>query len=250
MPRPTETALKGRARALLEAMTERGRWIYALPRVEGPAAVNAVALGAGLRASAGEAGAERFENEGGSAALLVIDSPDLDVAVVEATGPDAPPILAEILERTGFYAQSTLLGVALDLQDPESPKALRTLAHMVVAWDEDWSALFLLHLAAPDPVVRHEAVVALEVAVMVAHAPGPALTMGGCAPQTPSARLRLRPTEPLAMLEAAMRREKLPKLQDTMREALNVVRRVSGEAVEVDATYASDASDAGASGAN
>jgi len=59
------------------------------------------------------------------------------------------------------------------VRDPEATKALRTLAHMVVAWDEGLGDLFLLHLAAPDPVVRHDATVALTVAVMVARAAGP-----------------------------------------------------------------------------
>jgi hypothetical protein len=133
--------------------------------------------------------------------------------LVEAAGPDAPPLLAEILDRAGFYAQSTLLGTALDVHDPEAPKALRTLAHMVVGWDEDWSDLFLLHLAAPDPVVRHDAVVALSVAVMVAHDAGPAP----------------------ALLDEAIRREKFPKLAETMREALNLVQGVTGGPVEVEA---------------
>ena len=68
---------------------------------------------------------------------------------------------------------------------------------MVVAWDEDWSDLFLLHLASPDPVVRHDATLALTVAVMVARDAGPAP----------------------ALLEEAIRREKFPKLKETMREA-------------------------------
>ena len=89
-------------------------------------------------------------DEKGQASLVLFDSPDLDVAFVEAAGPEAPAILADILDRTGFYAQSTLLGTALDVKDPEAPKALRTLAHMVVGWDEDWGDLFLLHLASPD----------------------------------------------------------------------------------------------------
>ena len=220
MPRPTETALRGRARSLLEAMTERGRWIYALPRVEGPAAVRAIALAKGLRCEEDDAaaGAARFATETGSASLVMLDSEELDVTLVEAAGPDAPPILGEILERTGFYAQSTLLGTALDTRDPEAPKALRTLAHMVVAWDEDWSDVFLLHLAAPDPIIRHEAVVALTVAVMVARHAGPAP----------------------ALLEEAIRRETFPKLKDTMAEALNVVRGLTGGPVEV----TSDAADA------
>jgi hypothetical protein len=211
MPRPTETALRGRARMLLEAMTERARWIYALPRGEGPAAVRAVADAKGLRCEEDEAGAARFANESGSASLVTLDSEALDVAIVEAAGADAPPILAEILDRVGFYAQSTLIGVALDTQDPEAPKALRTLAHMVVAWDEDWSDLFLLHLAAPDPVIRHDAVIALTVAVMVAHDAGPAP----------------------ALLEEAIRRESFPKLKQTMTEALGIVQGVTGGPVEL-----------------
>jgi hypothetical protein len=213
MPRPTETALRGRARALLEAMTARARWIYAVPRDQGPAAARAVALAAGLRVEQEEAGAARYANEQGTASLVVLDSAELEVMLVEAAGPDAPPILADILDRAGFYAQSTLLGTALDVHDPEAPKALRTLAHMVVGWDEDWSDLFLLHLAAPDPVVRHDAVVALSVAVMVAHDAGPAP----------------------ALLDEAIRREKFPKLAETMREALNLVRGVTGGPVEVQA---------------
>jgi hypothetical protein len=211
MPRPTETALRGRARALLEAMTERARWIYALPRLEGPAAVHAVALAKGLRCEEEDAGAARYADEKGSASLVTLDSAELDVLLVEAAGVEAPRVLAEILDRTGFYAQSTLLGTALDVKDGEAPKALRTLAHMVVVWDEDWSDLFLLHLASPDPVVRHDAVVALTVAVMVAHDAGPVE----------------------ALLEEAVRREKFPKLKESMGEALNVVRGATGAPVEV-----------------
>jgi hypothetical protein len=213
MPRPTETALRGRARALLEAMTERTRWIYALPREEAPAVVRAIALAKGLRAEEEESGAVRYGDDKGAASLVAFDSAELDVMLVEATGPEAPAILAAILDRTSFYAQSTLLGVALDVKDSEAPKALRTLAHMVVAWDEDWSDLFLLHLASPDPVVRHDAVVALTVAVMVAHDAGPAP----------------------ALLDEGIRREKFPKLKETMVEALNVVRGVTGGPVEVKA---------------
>jgi hypothetical protein len=213
MPRPTETALKGRARALLEAMTARARWIYALPRGEGPAAVAAIAAAHGLAREEEDtgAGASRYADEKGSASLVLFDSADLDVTLVEAAGPEAPEVLAEILDRTGFYAQSTLLGVALDVKDGEAPKALRTLSHMVVAWDEDWSDLFLLHLASPDPVVRHDAVLALTVAVMVAHDAGPAP----------------------ALLDEAIRREKFPKLKETMTEAQSVVRGLAGGPVEV-----------------
>ena len=213
MPRPTETALKGRARGLLEAMTARARWIYAVPSDLGAQAARPIALAAGLRLEEEEPGAlaARFGNEKGTASLVTFESPELEVMLLEGRGEDAPPILADILEKTGFYAQSTLLGTALDVRDPEAGKALRTLAHMVVAWDEDWSDLFLLHLAAPDPMIRHDAVLAVTTAVMVAGDAGPAP----------------------ALLEEAIKREKFPKLKDTMAEALNVIRGVTGGPVEI-----------------
>lgn len=210
MPRPTETALKGRARALLEAMSERARWIYAVPRDQAAAAVGLIEA-EGLACEEREAGAgvASYGKEG--ARFVVFDSAELDVVLIEASGDGAAPILAKLLERTGFYAQSQLIGTALDVADPEAGKALRTLAHMVVEWDEDWSDLFLLHLASPDPVARHDAVAALSIAAMVARDAAPAL----------------------ALLREAERREKFPKLAETMREAIAVLTAATGGPVEV-----------------
>lgn len=213
MPMPTDTALKGRARALLEAMTERARWMYAVPRDQGEAAAaRSILEESGLRVedSDDKAGVVRLASSSEKAAFVLFDSPDLEVLLIEATGPDAPGPLAKVLDRTGFYAQSQLLKAALDVRDPEAPKALRTLAHMVVAWDEDWSDLFLLHLASPDPIVRHDAAMALTVATMVARDPGPAV----------------------ALLEEAERREKFPKLKDTLHEAIQLIHGLSGAPVE------------------
>ncbi len=216
MPRPTETALKSRARALMETMGEHARWVYALPRADEGVDVGALLEASGLACEAREGTVARYApaeaSQGVRAAFVVFDSAELDVTLVEADGADAPPILARLLERTGFYAQSRLLGTALDVRDPEAGKALRTLAHMVVAWDEDWSDLFLLHLASPDPVVRHDAVTALSIASMVARDAGPAR----------------------ALLGEALRREKFPKLAETMREALSVLDAALGGPVEVD----------------
>jgi hypothetical protein len=228
MPRPTETALKGRARSLLEAMTDRARWIYAVPRDQGgasdPAPQPDQAPGASSLAFASavllesryvvaeedrKAGAFHFRSADEGASFVLFDSAELDVLLVECRGGDAPEALAKILDRTGFYAQSALLGTALDVGDPEAVKALRTLAHMVVAWDEDWSDLFLLHLASPDPIVRHEASVSLTIAVMVAHDAGPAIPL----------------------LEEAIRRERYPKLKETLGEALNVITSATTGAV-------------------
>jgi hypothetical protein len=226
MPRPTETALKGRARALLAAMTERARWIYAVPRDEGEK-VQPILEAAGLVCEERDpaAGVARFgvaprpsppapspsQGEGVKASFVIFDSSELEVMLLEAAGDDAPPILAKVLDRTGFYAQSQLIGTALDVRDPEASKSLRTLAHMVVGWDEDWSDLFLLHLAAPDPIVRHEAALALSVAAMVARETGPAI----------------------APLEEARRRETFPKLKETIGEAIALLTASSGGPVEV-----------------
>jgi predicted nuclease of predicted toxin-antitoxin system len=213
MKRPTETALRGRARALLEVMTERARWIYAVPRDTGALHARAALEAAGLACEEEDRSAHvaRYAKAGARARFVVFDSPELDVLFVEAEGEDAPPVLADVLEKTEFYAQSRLLGTALDVADPEAPKALRTLAHMVVAWDEDWTDLFLLHLASPDPVVRHEAVSALCLAAMVARDTAPALPL----------------------LEEARSREKFPKLKETMGEAIALLRGAGGGPVEI-----------------
>lgn len=195
MRRPTETALKSRARALLEAMTARQRWIYAVPRDDGPAAVRAVALADGLRATNDDA--TTFANEKGTATIATRDAAELEVLLVEAAGEDAPEILAKILDQAGFYAQSTLLGTAFDVHDEEAPSALGTLAYMVVAWDEPWKELFALHLGASDPVVRREAAAALAIAAETARAQGPAP----------------------ALLDEAIAREKVPEISEAMRAA-------------------------------
>lgn len=168
MRRPTETALKSRARALLEAMTARGRFIYAVPRDDGPDAVSAIVSAEGLREVDG-----RYQNEKGTASITVRDRLDLEVLIVEAAGEDAPEILAKILDKAGFYAQSTLLGTAFDVADEEASDALGTLAHMVVVWDDAWRDLFALHLGASDPSVRRRAVEAGLDACRTAGAPGP-----------------------------------------------------------------------------
>ncbi|MFT3773670.1 MAG: hypothetical protein QM820_50490 [Minicystis sp.] len=204
MRRPTETALRTRARTLLEAMTTRSRWIYAVPRDDGPAAVRAVALAEGLRCTEEDAaaGTATFANEKGTATLRTVDSSELEVLLVEASGDDAPPMLGKILEQAGFYAQSTLLGTAFDVHDEEASSALGTLAHMVVAWDDPWRELFALHLAAADAPVRRDAAAALVIAASAARAPGPAP----------------------ALLEEAIKREKDPELKDALTAALDRVR--------------------------
>lgn len=193
-------------------MTDRARWIYALPE-DSPEAIRGIGLEEGLHVVEEDEGTKcfRLENDAANASLVAFPNLDLEVVLVEAAGGNIVPVLSKIIDRTGFFAQSTLLGTALDVHDPEAVKALKTLAHMVVTWDEDWSDLFLLHLASPDAVVRHEAVLALTVAVMVAREAGPAPVL----------------------LEEAIKREKFPKLRDTMRDALNLMNGITGRAVEL-----------------
>jgi hypothetical protein len=213
MPVPTDTALRARARGLIEAMTERARWIYAVPREMGDAHAGPILQACGLVCADRDEAAkvERYASDSGDASVVTFSSAELDVMLVEATGAEAPPVLRRLLDKTGFYAQSELLRTALDVHHPEVSLALKTLAHMVVAWDEDWSDLFLLHLASPDPVARHAAVLAVGVAVLVAREPGPAL----------------------GLLEEARRRERYPKLRETMGEAIQMIQAATGGPVTV-----------------
>ena len=202
MNRPSPTALKSRARTLLEQMTDRGRWIYALPTPETEAHLSSVLGEHGFACSETEADGNvtKWGRADGSAFVVLLRA-DLDVTLVEAEGGGAVDALGALLGKTGFYAQSTLLASALDVTTEDARKALLTLAHMVVAWDEDWSDLFLLHLASPDPIARHDAVTALTVAAMVARDKGPALEL----------------------LAEAAKRETFPKLRETIDEASRVI---------------------------
>lgn len=208
---PSQAALKDRAKALISAMNERARWIYALPREVG--AVISVLSAEGFRAGEEDTGAHvfRWSNAGGTAHFVLFDSAELEALLMEAEGGDAAPVLAKVLSKTGFYAQSKLLETALSVGHPEAGKALRMLSHMVIAWDEDWSDLFLLHLASPDPVVRHDAAASLSLAAMVAREVGPSV----------------------ALLEEARRRETFPKLRETLGEAIQMVRAAVGGPVDV-----------------
>lgn len=192
-------------------MTDRARWVYALP-LETATQVTVIlgAEGFELTQKDPDAPVSRYEDSAKSAAFVAFASPELEVLLVEASGEAAAVALGRILDQAGFFAQSQLLGAAVDVRDPEAPKALRTLAHMVVAWDEDWSDLFLLHLASPDPVVRHDAVAALCVAALVAREVGPAVHL----------------------LEEARKREKFPKLNETMGEAIRMIQAATGAPVE------------------
>jgi hypothetical protein len=201
--RPSPTALKDRARTLVQQMTERGRFVYAVPREEARAHLAGVLTSQGFTLRETDDGGKvaRWGNLADSATFVVLERVDLDVTFIQADGADAMAPLAAVLAKTAFFAQSTLLESAFDVGTEDARKALLTLAHMVVAWDESWADLFLLHLAAPDPVVRHDAVTALTVAAMVARDRGPALEL----------------------LAEAAKRETYPKLKETIDDARRVI---------------------------
>jgi hypothetical protein len=180
-------------------MTDRGRWIYALPPADTRQHLAKTFADHGFARAEVEAEGkvEKWSNGAETASFVVLERDDLDVTLVEAQGGEAAEPLGALLGKTGFFAQSALLESAFDVATPDARKALLTLAHMVVAWDDDWGDLFLLHLASPDPVVRHDAVTALTVAAMVARDKGPA---------------------PELLAEAA-RRETFPKLKETIEDA-------------------------------
>jgi len=184
-------------------MTDRGRWVYALPPAETREHLAKTFADHGFAAAEVDAAGkvEKWSNGAGSASFVVLERADLDVTLVEAQGGDAVAALGALLGKTGFFAQTALLESAFDVATPDARKALLTLAHMVVAWDDDWADLFLLHLASPDPVVRHDAVTAVTVAAMVARDKGPV---------------------PELLAEAA-RRETYPKLKETIADAQKVV---------------------------
>jgi hypothetical protein len=188
-------------------MTDRGRWIYAIPPEEAARHLSATLTAHGFAASETEAAARvtKWAHASSTASVVVLDREDLEVTLVEAQGGDAAAALGAVLKETGFFAQSALLSSALDVSTADARKALMTLAHMVVAWDEDWGDLFLLHLASPDPVVRHDAITALTVAAMVARDKGPASEL----------------------LSEAAKRETYPKLKETIDEAKKLVGAIA-----------------------
>jgi hypothetical protein len=188
-------------------MTDRERWIYALPPDEAGRHLAPILTAQGFAPGESDPSAKvtKWTKAGMAASFVVLERDDLEVTLVEAEGGDAVTALGALLDETGFFAQSALLSSALDVSTDDARKALLTLAHMVVAWDEDWADLFLLHLASPDPLVRHDAVTALTVAAMVARDKGPASEL----------------------LAEAAKRESYPKLKETIDEACKLVQAIA-----------------------
>jgi hypothetical protein len=209
---PSKSDLVARARELVHRMHDVERWAYALDGALAKESWTAPLLDAGYRVAEEDEPAKvvRYEAPAPSDGappdhLVTLERPDLGVVVLQAYGPTTVDRLGPVLERTGFVPQSRLLGEAYSVGSPGASKALTTLAHMVVAWDDDWADLFLLHLASPDPVARHEAVLSTVVAAFCARQPEPAQSL----------------------IREALARESFPKLKDTLRETLQALEGMS-----------------------
>jgi len=185
------------------------RWAYAVPHPRGVTTLRPSLEAAGYRVAEEDPEAKALRFEAGELGgpvdhVAVLERPDLGVFLVQARGPGTVDRLGAVLEATGFVPQSELLGRAYSVGEPGAPAALTTLAHMIVAWDEDWADLFLLHLASPDPTARNEAVLSTVVAAFCAKARQPAESL----------------------LREALARETFPKLTETLIEAIGSVERI------------------------
>jgi hypothetical protein len=212
MPEVTQQALKDRARSLLEAMTERERYMYALDRDSLPT-VKALMAELDIPQVEDAAGGSvvRFATESPRAHFVLYDNEELGVLLLQGDQSGCVPTMAKILEATGFVPQSKLWEDALNIGAPEAQRALKILAHMAIGWDPDWTDLFLLHLASPDPIVRHDATLALTTAAMVSFEQEAAIEL----------------------LVEAKSRETFPKLAATMAEAEKLLRKLGGEPVDL-----------------
>lgn len=197
---PTDEDFKTRARVIVERMAEVSRIVYAIPSAIGRAAIEAAIGDAGLTVVEVDPETEvaRFTDDGGDDTLVLLSRDDLGVFIFEARGSHAVERVRTILSKVPFVPQSKLLREAIDVASPDAPKALLVLAHCVVTWDDDWGDLFLLHLASPDPIARHNAVASTFLAAMVSGANARAVEL----------------------LREASAREKFPKLKETIDDAI------------------------------
>jgi hypothetical protein len=160
MRKPSDTALKRRARELIEQMSRQARFVYALPIEAAREAGEGILTGHGLVLT----GERIWANPERTVRITLTVHDALAVALVCAEGVDAAAPLAALLERTGFYAQSALLASACEGGTDDARKALATLSHMVIAWDDSWRQLFDSFARSKDPLDREAAAEAFAVA--------------------------------------------------------------------------------------
>ena len=210
------------ARRMLADMSERARWIYALPR--SPRTLRVVtarlaAAGAGrLRQKSAASWVVEHVTGSERCRLGAYDSADLNCLLLLGEGAEAPPVLAGILEHTGFLPQSRLWDEALATARPGAPRALAILAHMCVAWSEEYADLLRRHLEADDENVRGQAVDSLCVAALLA----------------------AEPVRGAQLLQAVKQREMSPEVADKASAAADLLRAVAGEAATVRPESASE----------
>jgi hypothetical protein len=184
-------------------MIERSRWIYALPTDEAEKYAAAIFAAHGFepREGEGDDALKIWANAEATSTLTLVDHEELEITLVEAQGAEAPEPLGALLRKAGFYAQSALIESALDVDTNDARKALLTLAHMLVAWDDEWTDLFRSHLTSADAAVREDAVASITLAAAVARAPGSA----------PS------------LLSEALTRETVPAVKEAIEKALGAI---------------------------
>ena len=213
MVKVSQDALRSRARALLVAMTERSRWVYALAAEGSFDTAQAIIVEAGFDELAKEADGRVRKYGDDDGHFVLFDNQELGAVLLEGEGDSVVPVIKTVLDQTGFVPQSKLWGDALAIGEDRAGPALRLLSHMAIGWDEDWTDLFVLHLASPDPIVRNDATLALTMAAMVSGESEMALEL----------------------LQEAHKREKFPKLADTIKDAIRVIEAFRGDAIDVGA---------------
>lgn len=203
----SEDDLKDRARELVHRMHDVERWAYAIDVDAAATSLMRAIEDAGYWLAERDVAAKvvRYEVEDSPEdGLVTLERTDLGLVLLQAFGPTTPDRLGPILERTGFVPQSRLLRDAYMVGDRRASRGLVALAHMVVVWDDDWGDLFLLHLASPDPVARHEAALATVIAALSARQAEPARSL----------------------LSEALDRESFPQLRETLAQALSAVEPI------------------------
>jgi len=146
-------------------MEKQGLWTYAIPREASRPDIHNILKKEGFSLEVSNDGPGTSASEErwvlGAVWIGLTDEEALDVVLLRAAGAAAVPCAGQLLELTGFFAQSELLATAEDTDDPEAEQALATLAHMVCTWDDTWQRLFSLHL--DNPPLRPSGLLALQI---------------------------------------------------------------------------------------
>ena len=94
----TQAALKERARTLLVAMTERSRWVYALPKEGSFDAAKGIIAEAGLAAVAEEADGKvvKYDGDDGAGLVLFDARAELGAVLLQGRSDAVVPLMQQI----------------------------------------------------------------------------------------------------------------------------------------------------------